>query len=233
MSKNSFPSATPHKQRPAELVVSIEKKDTRDTCPSLQHLCSLKAPSICGFTEENGPKAIALTLTFSTPEEAADAKKRLKNLEVRVSSKDKEYTRKISVESAKPKKHDPDSVPALPEFDVSKLTFARPPIPERLRDEPPAWLLDPVIFSPELFRLSGGGISLREPFANTRPARCYKRPSVTADYRIAHPDHPGIVKKCVDMCLKGSGFEHGWTCFCTVEIPVSILKNPEFWRRDL
>lgn len=129
---------------------------------------------------------------------------------------------------------DPLSVPPpLPEFNVSVLTFARPTIPDRLRDHPPAWLLDQVIFCPELFRVSGGGISLIEPFANTRPARCYKRPSDTADYRIAHPDHPGIVKKCVDMCSKGSGFEHGWTCFCTVEIPVSILENPEFWRRDL
>jgi len=241
MSKNSFSggaaagggsAATPHKQKPAELLVSVEKKAPTDTCPSLRHLCYQKVPSILELDEQNGPKGIKLTLTFSNPNEAADAKKRLRNLEVNMSSKDKAYTRKISVESAKPKKHDPSSAPApaLPVFDPQCLERLMLDPVDPADKRPLKWLRDNVRCV--LFKGSDPLPSIE--YDDMTDDKFYISRTDFSFIRIPHPD-PGnrdLAKECVEMTKNGVGISNfNYQFLKVVQIPTAILHTPECWTR--
>ena len=225
-------AATSHKKKSDELVVLVEKKDPKDTCSSLQDLCYSKASTIREFNEVHEPKAIKLTLTFDNPKEAADAKKRLKNLEVRVSSsKDKDYTRKISVESAKPKKHDPVSAPApaLPVFDPQCLAMLELGPIDPADKRPPKWLIDCVRH--RLFKPSVDPIPLVE-FRDMTEVKYYINRTDIAFIRIPHPGNPSLTKECVEMTRQGVGVSHFNYQFMTVtRIPTAILHMPECWTR--
>ena len=240
MSKNSFSSgaaaggggaATPHKQKSPELIVSVEKKDPTDTCSSsLRQLCFSKVPSILQIDEENGPKSIKLTLIFSNPDEAAEAKKRLKNLEVKMSSKGKDYIRKISAESAKPKKHDPSSAPApaLPVFDPQCLArlMLDPVDPADKRQ--PKWLLDSVRCT--LF--NGVDAIPSVEYDDMTEVKYYNNRIDIAYIRIPHPGNPSLAKECIEMTGKGAGISHFNYQFLKVSrIPTAILDMPECWTR--
>jgi hypothetical protein len=238
MSKNSFSgaaagggSATPHKQKSSELTVSLEKKDPRDTCSSsLRHLCFSKVTSILQIDEENGPKGIKLTLTFSNPEEAAEAKKRLKNLEVKMSSKDKDYTRKISVEIAKPKKHDPSSAPApaLPVFDPQCLAWLMLDPIDPVDKRQPKWLIDSVRCT--LF--NGVDAIPSVEYDDMTEVKYYINRKDISFIRIPHPGNPSLAKECVEMTGKGAGISHFNYQFLKVSrIPTAILHMPECWTR--
>jgi hypothetical protein len=224
-------AANLHKQKSSELIVSVEKKNPTDTCSaSLQYLCISKAPSILGIDEENGKKAIKLTLTFSNSEEAAEAKKRLKNLEIKMSSKDNEYTRKISVESPKPKKYDPSSAPApsLPLFDPQCLTRLELDPIDPADKRPPKWLIDSVRY----ILFSSIDVVPSVEYTDMTPVNYYLNRVDISFIRIPHPGNPSLAKECVEMTGKGDGVNRFNYQFLKVtRIPTAILDMPECWTR--
>ena len=221
-------AATAHMPKSTQFLCSIRVLPG-EKVSSMEVPLRIKVPDAISFGDNVvSGNTVGAVVSFRTPEDAEKAKNLLKTCEIVVTdTKGKECKRNPCVEIVKQKRSDPKS--DLPEFNVWRLDgLISQGIPMRPEHEP-TWLRDSVIFS-GIFRVSGGGIFLDKPVSNTRPAKCYTRPSCTSDYRIAHPDHIGIRNKCTEMCTKnGSSFEYGWTFICEVDIPVPILQCPKFW----
>lgn len=246
MSKNSFSAAgggcaasggiaaTLHGHKPTELscFVKLHPGETVSSVTSLTLPLLTKAPKAIGCVVTIKEKSAGAVLIFMNPEDAAQAKNPLKTCEIVVTlANKKDYRRKVTVEVVQPKKSEVVVQPVLPRFDISRLPYVPPHTLDQARPIL-SWLEKTVLYYGGIFIVSGGSISLAEPVSESRRARCYKRPSDTSDYRIAHPDYPENVAKCVEMCKKNMAtFEYGWTFLCEVDIPVPILENPDYWAR--
>jgi hypothetical protein len=223
-------AATAHMPKSTQLLCSIRVLPG-EKVSSMEVPLRIKVPNAISC-EDNvvSGNTVGAVVSFRTPEEAEKAKNLLKTCEIIVTKNGKESKRNPSVEIVKPKMSESNSALPLPEFYVWRLYgLISQDIPMRPEHDHSTWLRKSIIFS-GIFRVSGGGIFLDKQVSNTRPARCYTRPSDTSDYRIAHPDHIGMGNKCIEMCTKnGSSFEYGWTFIGEVDIPEPILQCPKFW----
>jgi len=97
----------------------------------------------------------------------------------------------------------------------------------------PAFMTERFLYGSGYFNRLGE-ICLDTPVKNTRRANMYKRRdtlgSGCSSIRIAHPDCPGLLEKCIDMCgTANPSFEQHWKPHGYVDIPEEILRNPICW----
>lgn len=237
MSHGSAAIVGTHGIRSSALSVTIDKNST-EFCSNIETLLREKAPTIIDCNIIIRPKNVEAIVSFKNPEHAQRAKAILKTCEFEMSDGKKTFKRKPKVEAIRPEKHTVVLGPELRDYDKVGDILAMYPYEKQasMKYEPPTWLRHEVLFFPGLFDISGDRIAIKqENVWKTKKARCYARlDSSTGSYRIAHPDHPEIVKKCVDMCSnKGGSYEYSWKSIGEVEIPETILQCHDLWHRIL
>ena len=223
-----------HGIKSCALSVMIEKSSPSEVCSNMETILRIKAPSIISFDIIIRPKNMEAIVSFKNPEDAQRAKAVLKTCQIDTSDGKNTFKRKPKVNVIRPEKFTVIVGPELKDYDKVEEILARhpPEKPSSMKCEFPSWLRTPVIFFPGLFNVSRAYIAIKqENVWKTRTARCYKRDSSAIDdFRIAHPDNPNIIKKCIDMCSKkGQTYEYGWESIGEVEIPETILQCHDLW----
>jgi hypothetical protein len=238
MSNGSAAKAGTHGLKSSALSVIIEKSSPTEVCSNMETVLRIKAPWIIDFDMIVRPKNMEAIISFKNPEDAQKAKAILKTCQFDTSDEKKTYKRKPKVEAIRPEKVTVVVGPELRDYDkVGEILAIHPSeIPALLKYERPTWLREEVISFPGLFDVCGTRLAIKqENVWKTRPARCYSKSfSGTIIFRVAHPEHPDIVDKCVDMCSnKGRTFEYGWKSIGEVEVPETILQCPDLWKYNL
>lgn len=234
-SGGSAPTLHMHKSTELSCFVKLGPGETVSSASALKLPLLNKAPKATSCVVTIRERCAEALLIFMNSGDAAQAKNPLKTCEIIVTGANKkDYRRKVTVEVVQPKKSEVVVQPVLPRFDISRLPYVPPYTLDPLDKGPPilSWLDNTVLYYGGIFIVSGGSISLAEPVSDSRRAMCYTKSLATTDYRIAHPDYPKNIAKCVEMCKKNMAtFEYGWTYLCEVKIPVPILENPNYWDR--
>ncbi len=232
-------SATPHLNPPNRLYVEVrldpgEKlKNESLFNMSLNKVLqeSSRRPVKCEVTVSEN--LIKVFLTFEDPKSLGKVKNILNTFEVETIRSKKPFTRNLSVDIVKPKKSDK---PLLPDFDMGLLRMLKKQFGKvSVSDQHSSFLDENFLFMSNLFYISEK-VFLKTLVKDTRCAKVYMRPDPFGvrmfDFRVAHPDCPGLPEKCKDMCEGLTlSYEHGWEYVCDVDLPEVILRGPEFWER--
>jgi len=249
MSKSLFSTGgaattTPHIHPPNKLLVEV-KLVQDEVCPVDRFEMSLMSTVAqvsrgkvdCEVTVSK--KSVKAIITFENPEYLDRVKKILKTTsQAETIQNGKQHMRKLSVEVVQPKKSDGyvDPKSTLPEFDPDLLKELKGKFgePELYTDGHPSFLKASFLQRSGLFNISDI-VSLKNQVQPTRRVRVYTRHDTlgagSGSYRIAHPDCPGLVEKCLDMCgNKSTQFEYMWKYVCDMDMPETILCSPEFWK---
>lgn len=188
-------------------------------------------------------KSVKATITLENPEYLDRVKNILKIFQVDTTKNGKQHMCKLSVKVVQPKKSDKFMDPSLrlPDFDPKPLENYEKHMPTCgfMSREPstkhPAFMDTRFLDMSGYFSTFGGGVYLKTPVKHTRRANVYERRDTLGSgcpsLRIAHPDCPGLLEKCLDMCgTANPSFEQHWKPNGYVDIPEEILSNPNFWK---
>ena len=236
-SGGSAAAAPHHGVKSSVLSVTIDKRPDEVCCSDIETVLRIKSPLIIGFDIISRPKSDEAILSFKNPEDAQRAKAVLKTCEFDISDGKKTFKRKPKVEVIRAEKTTFAYGPDLKDYDEVRAILAVHPskTPSHMKCRQPTWLRECVMGFPGLFHISGGASVqiVQENVWISRLARCYVKSNTLNPgviFRIAHPDNPEIVAKCVDMCtMKLSTYEYGWKSIGEVEIPETILKCHDLW----
>jgi hypothetical protein len=232
---------TPHLHRPNKLLVEVFFVKGQDPL-SEEKLMLLLEPKVSGVSRgdikyefTHSKKSIKVTIIFENHEYLERVKNILKT------TFQTELKRKISVEVVQPKKSDDyvDPRSLLPDFDPKLIENYVKHMPTcglgsvEPSTKHPAFMEDRFLYMSGCFRISDR-VYLKTPVRNTRRANVYERRDTlgacSPSLRIAHPDCPGLLEKCLDMCgTANSSFEQHWKPHGYVDIPEEILRNPICW----
>ena len=230
-------AATPHLNPPNRLYVEVrldpgEKlKNKRLFKMSLKTVLeeSSRRPVKCEVTVSEN--LIIVSLTFEDPRSLGKVKNILKTFEVETLRNKKLCTRKLSVDIVKPKKSDK---PLLPDFDMELLKMLKKRFGKvSVSDQHSSFLNDNFMYMSNIFSISDT-VYLKTLVNKTRRPKVYRRQGLFGlrkfEFRVAHPDCPGLPEKCKDMCeVFTRSYEYGWEYVCDVDLPQVILDSPEFW----
>lgn len=230
-------AATPHLNPPNKLYVVVRLDETEKLkCERLFKMslnnfleASSRRHVECEVTfSEN---LVEVFLTFEDPGSLGKVKNILKTFEVETLRNKKLCTRKLSVDIVKPKKSDK---PLLPDFDTELLEKLKKQFGKvSVSDQHSSFLDDNLLFMSNLFCISET-VFLKTLVNKTRCAKVFRRRGLFGlrkfEFRVAHPDCPGLPEKCKDMCkVFTRSYEYGWEYVCDVDLPEVILRGPELW----
>jgi hypothetical protein len=230
-------AATPHLNPPNKLYVVVRLDPTEKLkCERLFKMSlnkvleeSSRRHVECEVTFSE--KLVEVFLTFEDPGSLGKVKKILETFEVDTIRNKKPFTRKLSVDIVKPKKSDK---PLLPDFDMELLKMLKKRFGKvSVSDQHSSFLDDDFLIMSNLFLISEK-VFLKTLVKDTRCAKVFRRHGLFGlrkfEFRVAHPDCPGLPEKCKNMCegLTPS-YEHGWEYVCDLDLPEVILRGPEFW----
>ncbi len=231
-------AATPHLNPPNKLYVVVrldptEKlKNERLFETSLYTVLQKSSRRRVEFEVTVSENLVEVFLTFEDPKSLDKVKKILKTFEVETIRNKKPFTRKLSVDIVKPKKSDK---PLLPDFDTDLLRMLKKRFGKvSVSDQHSSFLDDNFLFMSNLFYISET-VFLKTLVNDTRCAKVFRRRGLLGglrkfEFRVAHPDCPGLPEKCKDMCEDlALSYEHGWEYVCDLDLPEVILRSPEFW----
>lgn len=178
-------------------------------------------------------KLVEVFLTFEDPGSLDRVKKILKTSQVETIKNGNPNMRTLSVEVVKPKKSDKS---LLLDFDpelLKKLKKQFGKVSDSVHH--PSFLDENFLEMSGLFYVIDT-VFLKTLVKKTRRAKVYMRPDPFGvrmfDFRVAHPDCPGLPEKCKDMCETLSfSYEYCWKYIGDVDLPEVILCDPEFWKR--
>jgi hypothetical protein len=189
------------------------------------------------FSEES----VTLTLILLETSYMGRVKDILKTYQVEIVKNGKLNIRKLSVEVIKPKK---SVLTLLPDFDPELLAKLKKRFGKVSDDSRhPSFLDENFLIRSGLWIIDVDDkyAFLKNPVKNTRRLKLYSRPRpvnmyivghFVSDFRIAHPDCPGLPEKCKNMCETSCfSYESHWKFICEVDVPDVILRSPEFWDR--
>jgi len=230
-------AATPHLNPPNRLAIEVrldpgEKlKNKRLFKMSLKTVLeeSSRRPVKCEVTVSEN--LIIVSLTFEDPKSLGKVKNILKTFEVETLRNKKLCTRKLSVDIVKPKKSDK---PLLPDFDTELLRMLKKKFGKvSVSDQHSSFLDDNFLFMSNLFYISET-VFLKTLVNKTRRVKVFRRRGLFGlrkfEFRVAHPDCPGLPEKCKDMCkVFTRSYEYGWEYVCDVDLPQVILDSLELW----
>jgi hypothetical protein len=229
-------SATPHLNLPNKLYVVVRlDPNEKLKCEylfkiSLNKVLEESSRRHVEFEVTFSENLVEVFLTFEDPESLGKVKNILKTFEVK-----KPFTRKLSIDLVKPKKSDK---PLLrPDFDTELLRMLKKQFGKVSdSDKHPSFLDENFLFMSNLFYISEK-VFLKTLVKDKRCAKVFRRHGILGglrrfNFRVSHPDCPGLPEKCKDMCEGLTlSYEHGWEYVCDVDLPEVILRGPEFWER--
>lgn len=174
-------------------------------------------------------------LTFEDSRSLNRIKNILKTVEVETIANSKSCMRKLAVDIVKPKK---SNKPLLPDFDtelIKKLKKQFGKVSDS--DQHSSFLDDNLLIMSNLFLITDT-VFLKTLVNDTKRAKVYRRQGLFGlrefEFRVAHPDCPGLPEKCKDMCEGLTlSYEHGWEYIDDVDLPKVILDSLELWDHDL
>ena len=230
-------AATPHINPPNKLCVEV-RLDPSEKLKS-EHLFKMSLNKVLHessrrhfeFEVTVSENYVKVLLTLEDPGSLDKVKKILQTFEVETIRNKKPYTRKLTVILVKPKKSDK---PLLLDFDTEllkklKKQFGKVSVSVRH----PSFLDEDFLFMSNLFCIADK-VFLKTLVKDTRRAKVYRRHDTFGlrvfNFRVAHPDCPGLSEKCKNMCETSSlSYEHGWKYICDVDLPKVILDSLELW----
>jgi len=228
-------AATPHLNPPNRLCAEVKldpgEKLKSEFKMSLNKVLeeSSRRPVKCEVTfSEN---LVKVFLTFEDPKSLGKVKNILNTFEVETIRNKKPFTRRLSVDIVKPKKSDK---PLLPDFDMEHLKMLKKQFGKvSVSDQHSSFLDGDFLIMSNLFWITDT-VYLKTLVNKTRRVKVFRRRWFGGlrefEFRVAHPDCPGLPEKCKNMCegLTPS-YEHGWEYVCDLDLPEVILRGPEFW----
>lgn len=232
-------SATPHINPPNKLYVEVRLDPTEKLkCErlfkmSLNKVLQESSRRRVEFEVTVSENLVEVFLTFEDPESLGKVKKILKTFEVDTIRNKKPFTRKLSVDLVKPKKSDK---PLLLDFDTELLKKLKKQFGKvSVSDQHSSFLDDNFLIMSNLFLISDT-VFLKTLVNDTERAKVFRRRGLFGlrkfEFRVAHPDCPGLPEKCKNMCEGLTlSYEHGWEYVCDLDLPEVILRGPEFWER--
>ena len=230
-------AATPHLNPPNKLYVEVRLDPGEKLKNEYLFKISLYKVLIkyskrnveCEFTVSEN--LVKVFLTFEDPGYLDKVKKILKTFKVDTIQNKKPYTRNLSIGIVKPKKSDK---PLLPDFDTELLKKLKKQFGKvSVIDKHSSFLDEDFLRKSNLFLITDN-VYLKTLVNDTKRAKVFRKPglfrAVRFEFRVAHPDCPGLPEKCKDMCEGLTcTFEHGWEYIDDVDLPEDILNSPELW----
>jgi hypothetical protein len=232
-------AATPHIHPPNKLRVEVRlcpdeklQREDRFKMSLMSKIARVCERNIeCEVTVSE--KLVTVFLTFEDPRSLDRVKKILKTYQVETIKNGKPNMRKLSVKVVQSKKSDKS---LLLDFDPELLKKLKKQFGEvSVSVHHPSFLDENFLVMSGLFYVIDT-VSLKTLVKKTRRAKVYRRPDLFGirmfDFRVAHPDCPGLPEKCKDMCETLSfSYEYCWKYIGDVDLPEVILCDPEFWKR--
>ncbi len=228
-------AATPHLNPPNRLCAEVKlhpgEKLKSEFKMSLNKVLeeSSRRPVKCEVTVSED--LVKVFLTFEDPKSLGKVKNILKTFEVETILNKKNCMRNLSVTIVRPKKCDKR---LLPDFDTDLLKMLKKRFGKVSDSEQySSFLDDDFLIMSNLFYISDK-VYLKTLVNDTRCAKVFRRRGLFGlhkfEFRVAHPDSPGLPEKCKNMCegLTPS-YEHGWEYVCDLDLPEVILRSPELW----
>ena len=230
-------AATPHLNPPNKLYVEVRLDPTEKLkCErlfkmSLNKVLQESSRRRVEFEFTVSENLVKVFLTFEDPGYLDKVKKILKTFEVDTIQNKKPYTRNLSIGIVKPKKSDK---PLLPDFDTELLKKLKKQFGKvSVSDKHSSFLDEDFLRKSNLFLITDK-VYLNTLVNDTKRAKVFRKPglfrAVRFEFRVAHPDCPGLPEKCKDMCEGLTRtFEHGWEYIDDVDLPEDISNSPELW----
>ena len=230
-------AATPHLNPPNKLYVEVRLDPTEKLkCErlfkmSLNKVLQESSRRRVEFEVTVSENLVEVFLTFEDPESLDKVKKILKTFEVDTIQNKKPYTRNLSIGIVKPKKSDK---PLLPDFDTELLKKLKKQFGKvSVIDKHSSFLDDNFLIMSNLFLITDT-VFLKTLVNDTERAKVFRRRGLFGlrkfEFRVAHPDCPGLPEKCKNMCEGLTlSYEHGWEYVCDLDLPEVILRGPELW----